>query len=116
MRDETINGNKIGDSSLTSSISSLPDWLNIAIGYGAENMYGGFENEWESKTGGKYHLEGKEFKRYRQYYVSLDVDWNRIKTDNLYHKTLAIIFNSIKVPSPTLEISEKGFRFHWLFF
>jgi hypothetical protein len=27
--------------------SKFPRWLNVAVGYGAENMYGGFENEWK---------------------------------------------------------------------
>ena len=111
-----INKDITHHTSRITQLSKIPDWLNVAVGYGAENMYGGYENKWESETSGNFELEDKDFKRYRQYYISLDVDWNRIKTDNLYHKTLATIFNSIKVPSPTLEISEKGIRVHWLFF
>lgn len=117
--------NALGDK-LTSSpqrvhpLSKLPDWLNIAIGYGAENMFGGFENKWTKENGDNptatFHLNEKDFPRYRQYYISFDVDWNKVETDNLYHKTLATVFNSLKVPSPTLEISAKGFRWHWLFF
>ena len=26
--------------------SKFPKWLNVAVGYGAENMFGGCENEW----------------------------------------------------------------------
>lgn len=121
LRGENSDTTKMLDNpDIVSKLSKLPDWLNIAIGYGAENMYGGFENKWmkenEKMLNSTFHLNDKDFPRYRQYYISFDVDWNRIKTDNLYHKTLATIFNSIKVPSPTLEISEQGVRWHWLFF
>ena len=26
--------------------SNIPPWLNVAIGYGADGMFGGFENKW----------------------------------------------------------------------
>ena len=28
--------------------SPIPDWLNIAVGYGGDNMFGGFANEWNA--------------------------------------------------------------------
>ena len=26
--------------------SNIPAWLNVAVGYGADGMFGGFENKW----------------------------------------------------------------------
>jgi hypothetical protein len=37
--------------------SRFPPWLNVAIGYGAQNMFGGFENRWTDDDGNEYFLE-----------------------------------------------------------
>lgn len=87
-------------------------WLNVAVGYGAENMYGGFENSWSDTAGNTYVLPQSEFPRYRQYYLSLDVDLNRIPTKSHLLKTLFKAINFVKIPAPTLEFSgQKGVRF-----
>lgn len=91
----------------------LPKWLNIAVGYGAENMYGGFDNEWETDDGDVFFTDRD---RYRQYYLSFDIDMTRIKTNNDFVRTLLSILNIIKLPSPTLEYSRGGFKGHWLFY
>ena len=31
--------------------SKLPAWLNVSVGYGADGMYGGFENKWLDQLG-----------------------------------------------------------------
>lgn len=81
----------------------IPDWLNIALGYSAGGMYGEFEN----KT--SYHgVLIPETERYRQFLLSLDVDFTKIPVKN---KFLKKVFNSmfmIKIPFPTLEINTKG--------
>ncbi len=96
--------------------SRIPSWLNIAVGYGAENMYGGFANEW-NENDVFYKLEGDEYKRYRQFYLSLDIDMTRIKTKSPFLKTVFNIINVIKIPAPTLEINTLGqVRFHPIYF
>ena len=91
--------------------SRFPKWLNIAVGYGAEGMLGGFENPEQ--------LDGvalPEFDRYRQYYISLDVDLTRIKTRSRFLKGVFNVLSFIKIPMPTVEFSEKGTHFYPLYF
>jgi len=90
----------------------LPAWLNIAAGYGANGMYGEYENI--SSFNG---IEIPSTMRYRQYLLSLDIDWTNIKTRS---KFLRIIFQGmtfIKLPFPALEYNSKGkFRGYWLYY
>jgi len=80
--------------------SKLPKWLNVAFGYGAEGMLAAKEDEL---------LEGIiSPERYRQFYLSLDVDLTKIKTNSRFLRTLFDVFNLIKVPFPALEINGKG--------
>lgn len=96
--------------------SRLPDWLNVALGYGADNMYGGYKNEWPAKAP-EFRLSDTEYPRYRQYYLSFDIDLSRIKTKSKFVKSLARTFNFVKIPSPTLEFNTLGkVKFHPLLF
>lgn len=90
--------------------SKIPKWLNVAVGYGAEGMIAA--NDGLVNT---IFLPEKE--RTRQFYVSLDLDLTKIKTQNHVLKTLFSIFNSIKVPAPTLEFRELGgIKAHLIYF
>jgi len=84
-----------------------PDWLNIALGYGAANMFGGFENEWE-REGEKFILSEEKYPRVHQYYLGFDLDLTKIKTKNHFLKGLFSIFNIFKAPSPALELNSRG--------
>ncbi len=97
------------------SIQSVwPAYLNVAIGYGSDNLYGGFKNEWVTPND-HYILESE--KRIRQYYLSLDLDLSKLKVKNHFLKTGLSILNIIKIPAPSLEINSKGcVKGHWLFF
>ena len=46
--------------------------------------------------------------RTRQFYLSLDVDLSRIKTNSNILKTIFDVFNVIKIPFPTLEMNDNG--------
>ena len=46
--------------------TNFPLWLNIAIGYGAEGMFGAVNNTWTDVNG--VELDRSEIKRYRQFY------------------------------------------------
>ena len=90
--------------------SKIPKWLNVAVGYGAEGMLTG---NVENKTA----FSSLETKRCRQFYLSLDADLTKIKTKSHFLSTFFSIFNSIKIPAPTLEISTlQGIKFHYLYF
>ena len=80
--------------------SKFPAWLNLAFGYGAEGMTGAAYNS-TSYNG----QASPPFQRYRQFYLSGDIDLSRIHTRS---KTLHGILNAlsfIKIPFPTLEFS-----------
>ncbi len=90
--------------------SGIPVWLNIAVGYGAEGMITG-----RDRLVNTVFLP--ESSRFRQYYLSLDVDLARIKTKSQILKTVFSVLNSIKIPAPAFEITSKGTtHFHVLYF
>jgi len=91
----------------------LPEWVNIAAGYGASGMTGGSENI----TG---YLKGRyipEYERIRKYYISFDIDLTRIETRSQFLRLVLNSFGFVKVPFPAFEFSsDKKFRFHPLYF
>lgn len=86
-------------------------WLNIAVGYGAGGMYGGYDNVWYDEAG-VYH-DRTDIERYRRFFLSLDVDFSKIKTRSRYMKAFLGLLNMVKFPAPGLEFNSKGeFKFH----
>jgi hypothetical protein len=92
--------------------SGLPAWLNVAVGYSANGMYGERHNK-TSFNG----VAIPEAVRHRQYLASLDVDWSRIETRS---RILRLVLNGLgplKLPFPALEYnSQDGLRAHWLYY
>ncbi len=92
--------------------SNFPGWLNVAVGYGAEGMLGANGNP--SEING---LPAPEYDRYRQYFLSLDVDLARIKTRSHFLKFILNGLNFIKIPFPALEFNKNdGVKFHPFYF
>lgn len=90
----------------------LPEWLNIAAGYSANGMIGEFEN-----LHSYYGVKIPEYQRYRQYLLSLDIDWTKIKTNNRILKTLFQGMFMVKLPFPAIEINGPGqVKGHWLYY
>jgi hypothetical protein len=87
----------------------VPKWLNVAIGQGGSGML--FGNQ-------KSALENEFIQNeYRQFYLSLDVDLTKIKTNSHFLKTVFSVFNTIKIPAPTLQLnSNKDFRAYVFYF
>lgn len=92
--------------------SRFPPWLNLALGYGANGMTGGKENPPFDEDGNA----NPYFPRYRQWYLSLDVDLTRIKTKSAFLRSLAEVFSVIKIPAPALELSDKRVGYYGLYF
>lgn len=91
----------------------FPAWLNIAVGYSAEDMFGAESNVWKNPNNPDMTYDFSAIQRYRQYYLSFDVDFSRIKTRSRWVKTMLKGINFIKFPAPALEWNTKnGFRFH----
>lgn len=89
--------------------SKVPKWLNVAVGYGADGMLTG-NDEPDSVL---YPNQD----RIRQYYLSLDIDLSRIKTNSRVLKSLLSVVNFVKIPAPTFEINSKGrLKFHSIYF
>ncbi|WP_400079470.1 DUF2279 domain-containing protein [Winogradskyella sp. R77965] len=87
--------------------NSVPKWLNLAFGYGANGMLTGDAND-------PLFLNQN---RTRQYYLSLDIDLSRIRTNSNVLKTIFDVFNVIKVPFPALELNSKGrLKLHPIYF
>ncbi|WP_458626194.1 DUF2279 domain-containing protein [Winogradskyella sp. PC D3.3] len=86
---------------------TIPDWLNLAFGYGADGMLSGEANN-------PLFLNQN---RIRQYYLSLDIDLSRIKTNSHFLKTIFDVFNVIKLPFPALELNGNGrIKWHYIYF
>lgn len=90
----------------------IPPWISVAIGYGANGMYGEFGNM-TSYNG----VNIPETTRYRQYLFSLDIDWTRIETNSGFLKILLQAMTFIKLPFPALEYNSKGqFKWYWIYY
>ena len=90
--------------------TKIPKWLNVAFGYGADGMLtGNLQNDNVNS------IQNPE--RFRQFYLSLDVNLAKIDTKSHFLKTVFSIFNTIKIPAPTLEYSaNKGLKAYALYF
>jgi YHS domain-containing protein len=90
----------------------LPPWLNIAVGYSAGGMFGEFENITEYNG-----VVIPETQRYRQFFLSLDIDWTKIPTNSHFLEVLFRGLNIIKVPFPAIQFNSKGeFKGHYIYF
>ncbi len=87
--------------------SNWPAWLNISIGYGADGMFGGFENKWYDNDPG-FPIDRTDVPRKRQFYLAPDIDFTKIKTDKKWLRTVFTFLNAFKCPAPALMIDSKG--------
>lgn len=88
--------------------NKFPKWLNLAFGYGAGGMLGGSSNPLHNSK----EIPLPSFERYRQYYLSLDVDLTRIKTSSRFLNTCLSTFGFIKFPAPAMEYNRvEGIKF-----
>ena len=78
------------------------EWLNIAIGYGANNLIQA--NNSNNSTA------------YRQYFLSLDVDFSKVNIENKLLEKIVKILSFVKIPAPTLEFSKNNVIFHKIYF
>ncbi|MCF6170789.1 MAG: YfiM family protein [Bacteroidales bacterium] len=100
-------------SSFIKKESRFPAWINVAAGYGAKGMLHPVTNPTEDENGNPI----PQFKRVRQYYLSMDIDWTKIKTNSGFLRFVFKGLSFVKLPFPTLEYnSEDGFVGHWIYF
>ena len=92
-------------------INTIPEWINLSFGYGSNGMLGEFEN--------RQIYKGKIlpfYKRYRQYYLSLDINLSKIKTNSRPLKKIFDVLSYIKIPLPTIEFSNKKIKGYLFYF
>lgn len=95
--------------------SSLPPWLSLAVGYGADGMFGARSNT-ATDAAGNVFFERSDIARRRQWYLSPDIDFTQIHTEKKGLKFLFFVLSAVKFPAPALEFSKGKFRTHWLVF
>ena len=79
-----------------------PKWLNLAVGYGVNNMVNALGNPTSS-----FPLQA-----YRQYYLAVDFNLTHFKSKSKVVNTLIHFVNLIHLPAPALEYTSKG---DWVF-
>ncbi|TXF87883.1 DUF2279 domain-containing protein [Neolewinella aurantiaca] len=90
--------------------SKIPVWLNVAVGYGAENVYGAYGNTWQ-ENGQRFRYAPE---RYRQWFLSPDIYFSRIPTKKRWVRLTLGILDFVKFPSPALEYSQGKLKGHWI--
>jgi uncharacterized protein YfiM (DUF2279 family) len=90
--------------------SKWPKWLNIAVGTGAEGMFGAIDNVGKDDNG-VVNFNRPDIKRYRQWYLAPDIDLTKINTNKKGLKFAFRMLNFIKIPMPTLEYGNGSFKF-----
>lgn len=86
--------------------SKLLPFINIAVGYGAEDFIYARDNP---------NIEAG-FDPYRQYYLSLDLDLTAIKTENKWLRRFIFILNTIHLPAPAVSYGKGKFNLHYFYF
>ena len=88
---------------------NFPHWLSVSLGHSGNKML----SPYQPNDG-----EGKNWypKRKRQFLLSLDVDLNKIKTNNKYLNTILHTFGFLKFPMPTLELSNNKLYWHPIYY
>jgi uncharacterized protein YfiM (DUF2279 family) len=95
--------------------SNLPRWLNVAVGYGAEGLFGA-ENNTGKDDNGNVTFNRPDIKRYRQWFIAPDIDLTKIKSNKKGIRLLLGVLNAFKFPAPSLEFSNGSFKVNGLHF
>ncbi|GAB4405750.1 MAG: DUF2279 domain-containing protein [Bacteroidia bacterium] len=78
-----------------------PRWLNLAVGYGAEGLEGGYDDpasDWRTRE-------------YRQLYLSLDLDLTQIPTRSPLLRTVFNTIAFVRIPFPAVRFDRQGVAF-----
>ena len=92
--------------------SKIPKWINLSLGYSINHQLVG--------NGGTYVITNGNtqlsFTPYREYYLSLDINFEAIETNSRLLKLVFRGLNFIKLPFPALEFSQGKLGFRPLYF
>lgn len=84
----------------------FPKWLNLAVGYGAEDML--YANDEDNLN--------NNLSPYRQFYLGIDFDLSAIKSQSKFVNTLIYVVNMVRLPAPALEFSQGKVKAHFFYF
>lgn len=84
----------------------FPKWLNLAVGYGADNMI--YARDLQNIEQG--------LNPYRQVYLSIDFDLTALKSRSKVVNTLIYFANMIKLPAPAIEFSRNSPKAHLFYY
>lgn len=93
----------------------LPPWLAVAVGYGAEGLFGGRQNV-ATDVNGTVTFDRRDVTRVRQWYIAPDIDWSQIKTNKKAVRVLFTFLNAFKFPSPALSYSSGKWKIRPFYF
>lgn len=88
------------------NIKHWPRWLSLAVGFGAEGMIYG--RDAENLAHG--------LTPFRKIVFSIDLNFAVLKFERPWQNALLYPLHILKIPAPAVEISERGLKFHWLYF
>lgn len=103
----------INPSCFIKKTSSFPKWLNIAVGYSAYGMLGGFNNSFIVQENNGTVLK---FERERRFYFSLDVDLRRVKVKSRILKSVFSVINILKFPFPAIQFTKRGIQGYYIYY
>jgi len=81
---------------------NFPSWLSISLGHSATNMSTPFAENDETRE--------------REFFLSFDVDLNRIKTNNKTLDAILHTFGFLKFPAPALKYANGDLFFHPIYY
>ena len=84
--------------------SKLPRWLNLAVGYGADGLFGGFENR-AFDANGNVVFDRRDIARKRHFYLAPDIDFSKIRTNRKWLKFAFFVLDGFKVVPLKIKIS-----------
>ena len=79
--------------------TDIPQWLNVAVGYGANGMLSGNKSDMH---------------RNREYYLSTDINLRKIETNSVFFNKMLKVLGFIKIPMPAVKLADNKFTFYFL--
>lgn len=91
----------------------FPKWLSLSLGYSAFGMLGGHYN---SVLAVDNNGQALQFERERRFYLSLDIDLTKIKTNSKFLDRLFGALNILKFPAPALQLAKGKLGFYPVYY
>lgn len=92
--------------------SKIPKWLTFSLGYSINNQLIGNGDTYVIAT----PTGSTAYTPYRQFFFSLDIDWEEIETKSRFLRIVFKGLNKVKLPFPALEMSRGALIFKPLYF